>query len=129
MAGAIDDLIIRGFNYWQILPPYAQVREGGKLLEQLLDAVTELNNKLKAVRKLASFRHGTPLIKADPIGKPGGYSDWTDERWNKHWENSRRAELMTTIAPISAESWEKIAVLLMDRIDEIAEVCKEPTNG
>jgi tRNA A37 threonylcarbamoyladenosine modification protein TsaB len=46
-------------------------------------------------------------------------------RWQKMWENAHRAEAMTGWAPITAEGWEKVAVLLMDEVDRLEAEMKE----
>jgi hypothetical protein len=54
------------------------------------------------------------FVKKCPTNVPDG---WTIERWEKHWENCRRAEQHTGVAPITSDGWEKVAVMLMDQID------------
>ena len=38
-------------------------------------------------------------------------------RWKKHGENCRRAERLTGVAPVAAEGWEIVAVILMNMLE------------
>ena len=42
---------------------------------------------------------------------------WEKQRWQKHVENTCRAERLTGIVPFDADGWEKVAVLLMDKLE------------
>lgn len=42
----------------------------------------------------------------------------TQERWDKKLENSRRAERLTGVHPISGDGWETVCVLLMDLLEK-----------
>ena len=45
--------------------------------------------------------------------------DMTQERWAKHLENSDRAMELTGVMPITSDGWEKVAVMLMDHIEQL----------
>ena len=54
------------------------------------------------------------------VGKGPPPDGWEPARWKKHGENCHRAERLTGFAPITAEGWEKVAVILMDQLESKA---------
>jgi hypothetical protein len=48
---------------------------------------------------------------------PPAPNNWCPKMWAKHYENTRRVERHTGIVPIATESWETVAVCLMDALD------------
>jgi hypothetical protein len=106
----VQDTFYKTFTADQILALIALVRRSR-------DAERELENALKSLVVVATHRHTNVLVSEEPrTPRPEG---WNEQRWRKHWDNCRRAEQMTSVAPITAEGWEKVAVMLMDQTDQI----------
>lgn len=103
-----------------------------KALRDARDAILAKRDKartfIRMLEKVTSKRHQTLFVTDRVPRKPGDLSPdgetWSNERWRKHWENLRRVEARTGVAPMSAIGWEKVACMLMDQLDGITEACE-----
>jgi hypothetical protein len=56
----------------------------------------------------------TFTAKADKSRAP---ADVDPKRWKKQMQNCQRAERLTGVAPVAAEGWETVAVILMNLLE------------